>query len=147
MLAAVPYRLYNDLIRHGIDDRDLYRCAANDVSEPGLQVVFQETAASLGAMIDDLQHQVRDSGHRPARHGTLAGGVRRWLLGRRGGYNARRCDECWIARLLRSESELLNAVERRIDRVTPDAALVLRRQLPRLYGIHMDMSSLAQVSH
>lgn len=146
MSRAVPYRLYNYLIRHGIDDRELYRCAAGEVTEPGLQVVLNETADSLNAMIGELQLQVRCSGHAPASHGTPIGALRRWMLGRWDQVCAGQRDRRWIHRLLRREGELLESIEQRIPCVTPDAAQFLRRQLPRLHGIHLDMHSLARAN-
>ncbi|MET0330610.1 MAG: hypothetical protein ABW154_04195 [Dyella sp.] len=142
MSPAVPYRLYNDFIRHGIDDRELYRCAAAEVTEPGLQVVLHESADSLNAMIGELQLQVRCSGHVPARHGTPFGALRRWTLAHWDQLRAGQHDRRWIHRLLRSEGALLKLIERRIPCVTPDAAQILRRQLSRLHGIHLDMHSL-----
>jgi uncharacterized protein (TIGR02284 family) len=144
VLPVVPYRLYNYFIRQGIDDRELYRCAAGEVSEPGLQVVLHESADSLNAMIGEMQLQVRCSGHVPARHGTPFGLLQRWMLARWDQLCTGQHDRRWIHRLLRSEGVLLESIERRIPCVTPDAAQFLRRQLPRLHGIHLDMHSLAR---
>lgn len=145
-MSPAPYRLYNRLIRRGIDDRDMYRCAAAEVGEPGLRALFSETADSLGVVIDELQRQVSGSGHLPARHGTALGTMRLWLIEHLHGRHTPPRDRHWIARLIRSESELLHAVEQRLPQLPPEAARVLRRQLPRLHGIHLDMHSLARAA-
>ncbi|KRF01917.1 hypothetical protein ASG87_10450 [Frateuria sp. Soil773] len=138
-----PHALYNALIRRSIDMRALYRDAATQAQEPGLRAVLGENAAALGQLIGELQAQIRGSGAEPASHGRFAGQAQRhlaaWLLP-----SAPYRDQAWIRRLARSEAALLQAFERGIEQAPADAALVLRRQLPRLQGIHLDMHSLAR---
>ncbi|NMW25644.1 hypothetical protein HFP05_15145, partial [Rhodanobacter denitrificans] len=49
----------------------------------------------------------------------------------------------WIRVLAHGESALLHRFEQAIATAPAESALVLRRQLPRLRGIHLDMHSLA----
>jgi len=138
-----PQTLFNTLIRRGIDLRALYRDASAQASEPGLRVVLGENAGALDQVIADLQGQVSQFGGTPARHGRFGGAARRqlieWLLP-----ETPHRDVAWIARLAHGEAALVHAFETGMQQATPDAALVLRRQLPRLQGIHLDMHSLAR---
>lgn len=142
-MAPRPQTLFNALIRRGIDLRALYRDASTQASEPGLRVVLGENASALDQVIADLQVQVRQLGGTPARRGRLGGAARRqlieWLLP-----DTPRRDVAWIARLAHGEEALVHAFEEGMQNATPEAALVLRRQLPRLQGIHLDMHSLAR---
>ena len=45
--------------------------------------------------------------------------------------------------MLFRSTALLHAFEREIARAPAELGRVLRRQLPRLYGIHLDMDTLA----
>jgi uncharacterized protein (TIGR02284 family) len=105
--------------------------------------VLGENAGALDQVIADLQGQVSRLGGKPARRGCLGGSARRqlmeWLLPATPGR-----DVAWIARLAHGEAALVQAFERELQRAPPDAAWVLRRQLPRLQGIHLDMHSLAR---
>ena len=57
--------------------------------------------------------------------------------------NASRTDNDWIHALGQYEVRLLHLFERATIATAPaDVALVLRRQLPRLHGIHLDMHGL-----
>lgn len=138
-----PVVLYNALIRRSIDLRALYRDAAAQAQEPGLRAVLGENAATLDQLIVELQAQIRSSGATPVAHGRVGGHAQRqlaaWLLA-----SAPHRDQAWIRRLARNEAALLQAFERGIERAPADTALVLRRQLPRLHGIHLDMHSLAR---
>lgn len=145
-MSSRSFRYFNVLIRHGIDDYELYRCAAAAVVEPGLRAVLGENAESLARLVADLQSQLRADGLAPATHGSFGGAIRRWL-GPRLGWIGSPHDQQWIGCLRRGESELLHAVERGIAILPADAGLVLSQQLPRLYGIHSDMSMLAQSVH
>jgi uncharacterized protein (TIGR02284 family) len=142
-VAPRPQTLFNALIRRGIDLRAMYRDASVQASEPGLRVVLGENAGALDQVIADLQGQVSQLGGTPARRGRLGGAARRqlieWLLP-----ETPHRDVAWIARLAHGEAALVHAFEQGLQRATPDAALVLRRQLPRLQGIHLDMHSLAR---
>lgn len=142
----VPHSPCNTLIRRSIDLRALYRDAAAQASEPGLRAVLGENAAALDALVADLQAQVLDAGGEPAVRGRLGGGMHRywveWLLP-----DGARRDQAWIRYLANCEVDLLHAFERGIGQASGDAARALRKQLPRLQGIHLDMHSLAGVRH
>ena len=142
-VAPRPQTLFNALIRRSIDLRAMYRDASAQASEPGLRVVLGENAGALDQVITDLQGQVCQLGGTPARRGRLGGAARRqlieWLLP-----ETPDRDVAWIARLAHGEAALVHAFEEGLQRATPEAALVLRRQLPRLQGIHLDMHSLAR---
>ena len=142
-VAPRPQTLFNALIRRGIDLRAMYRDASTQANEPGLRVVLGENAGALDQVIADLQRQVSQLGGTPARRGRLGGVARRqlieWLLP-----ETPHRDVAWIARLAHGEAARVHAFEQGLQRATPDAALVLRRQLPRLQGIHLDMHSLAR---
>ena len=140
-MARVPNQLINDLIRYGIDDRDLYGVAAGQVREPGLRQVLHENCLALAAMVTDLQGQVRASGARPASHGTLRGWVQRQLglwLARRGG------DHVWIDMLAQSEAGYRRMFESGLDRMPQEIRPVLQRQQPRLRELQADMCSLSR---
>jgi uncharacterized protein (TIGR02284 family) len=142
--ARVPR--YNDLIRQGIDDRDLYRRALGQVREPGLQALLAENLQTLDMLIGDLQAQVHASGRTPARHGTLAGAVRSALAEMAANLATNR-DTAWIHSLARNECALLHSFEQQMANATADSARVLSVQLSRLHGIHRDMHCLAGTSH
>jgi uncharacterized protein (TIGR02284 family) len=137
---------YNALIRRGIDDRDLYRRALEQVRSPGLQVLLVENLQTLDALIDDLQTQVSTGGRSPARHGTLTGVVRSAFSELVIGMAANR-DSAWVHCLARNECALLNVFEQQMARASDDSARVLRVQLSRLHGIHKDMHCLAGTTH
>lgn len=142
-MAPRPQTLLNALIRRAIDLRALYRDAAAQASEPGLRVVLGENAAALDQLIVDLQSQVDQLGATPARHGQFGGAARRqlieWLLPA-----TPHRDVAWITRLAHAEAGLVHAFEQGVAQAPPEQARVLRRQLPRLQGIHLDMHSLAR---
>ena len=56
---------------------------------------------------------------------------------------AARRDHAWIHALAHGERALLQRFEQAIATAPAESTLVLRRQLPRLHGIHLDMHSLA----
>jgi uncharacterized protein (TIGR02284 family) len=130
----------NALIRRSIDLRRLYRHAAK-ACEPGLRVVLNENVQTLDLLIADLQAQLRASDSKPSEHGTWRGAAHRhlagWLV-----HAASRRDSAWIRALAHHESALLHAFEQAIAAEPAESALALRRQLPRLHGIHLDMHSL-----
>ena len=140
MSSTLPQATYNALIQRSIDLVALYRCAAA-TCEPGLGFVLSENAHTLDTMIADLQAQLRASGGTPRESGTLRGAARRYL----GSVSkiATPCDVAWIRELADDESELLHAFEKVVAKLPPESALALRRQLPRLNSIHMDMGNLA----
>jgi hypothetical protein len=124
-----------------IDLRQLYRHAAK-ACEPGLRMVLNDNVRTLDLLIADLQAQSRASGGRACERGSWHGVVHRhlagWLV-----HGASRRDQAWLRVLAHGESDLLHRFERAIALAPPAPALVLRRQLPRLLGIHLDMHSLA----
>ena len=61
-----------------------------------------------------------------------------WLV-----HVATRPESAWIRALAHHETALLRAFEQAIAAAPANSALALRRQLPRLRGIHLDMHSLA----
>ena len=131
----------NALIRRSIDLRRLYRHAAR-ACEPGMRVVLNENVQTLDLLIADLQAQLRAGDGKPSEDGTWRGTAHRhlagWLV-----HAASRPDSAWIRALAHRESALLHAFEQAIAGAPPESALALRRQLPRLHGIHLDMHSLA----
>jgi hypothetical protein len=56
-------------------------------------------------------------------------------------------DRVWIRALAQRESALLHAFEQAVAVAPPASAQTLRRQLPRLRGIHLDMHSLTGAAH
>ncbi|WP_447732149.1 DUF2383 domain-containing protein [Rhodanobacter soli] len=141
MPRHLPVSTCNALIRHSIDLRRLYRHAAT-ACEPGLRMVLNDNAHTLDLLIADLQAQLRDRGGEPCEDGSWRGTVHRhlagWLM-----RTATRRDNAWIRVLAHGESALLHRFEQAIATAPAGSALVLRRQLPRLRGIHLDMHSLA----
>ncbi|WP_426701934.1 DUF2383 domain-containing protein [Rhodanobacter sp. Col0626] len=131
----------NVLIRRSIELRRMYRHAAT-ASEPGLRMVLNENAQTLDLLIADLQTQVHGSGDRACRHGAWRAAVHRHLVGW-SLHAAGHRDSAWIRALARREGALLQVFERAIDAAPAELALSLRRQLPRLRSIHLDMHSLA----
>lgn len=140
MPRHLPVSTCNALIRRSIDLRQLYRHAAA-ACEPGLRMVLNDNAHTLSLLIADLQAQLRARGERPCVHGSWRGAVHRHLAGWLMRIAARR-DHAWIRALAHGESALLHRFERAIAAAPAESALVLRRQLPRLHGIHLDMHSL-----
>jgi uncharacterized protein (TIGR02284 family) len=142
--AALPPRspqaVCNALIRRCIDLQRLYRHAAASC-EPGLRMVLGENVQTLGLLIADLQAQLRAGGDKPREHGSWHAVVHRHVAGRLIHAIARR-DNAWIRVLAHHESALLHAFEQAIATVPAESALILRRQLPRLRGIHLDMHNL-----
>jgi len=141
MPSTLPQSTYNTLIQRSIDLLQLYRHAASSC-EPGLKMVLDENAQTLGAMIADLQTQLRSSGGTPRRKGTVRGAFRRYLAGSLTRVSSHR-DVAWIRELSDGESSLLHAFETVVAQLPPESALALQRQLPRLNNIHLDMDNLA----
>jgi hypothetical protein len=129
------------LIRRSIDLRRLYNHAAC-VSEPGLRLVLSDNAKTLDLLIRDLQAQLGDSGLKSPMAAGWRGTARRrlasWLM-----HATPRSGNGWIRLLGFRELALLQAFERAIAEAALPAALTLRRQLPRLHSIHLDMDILA----
>ena len=141
MSSTLPQNTYNTLIQRSIDLLQLYRQAASSC-EPGLKVVLDENAQTLDAMISDLQAQLCASGGTPRCRGTRRGALRRWVASSLTRVASHR-DVAWIRELSDGESSLLRAFEKVVAELPPESALALRRQLPRLNNIHLDMDNLA----
>ncbi len=144
--SSVIRSICNPLIRRGIDLCRLYRHAALAVGEPGLRAVLDEDAQALAALVADLQHEVERAGGVPRTHGSWRAALRGRLVEGMARTAARR-DSAWIHALAQDESNLLHAFERALVGLPEESATVLRRQLPRLRGIHLDMHSLAGPAH
>lgn len=144
MPPQVPSSSFNALIRRSIDLRRLYRCAASSC-EPGLRLVLGENAQTLELVIADLQAQLRVCNGKTCVHGSWRGAARRHATGWLVRVTSHR-DNVWLRALGHHESELLHAFERAITHAPAESALVFRRQLPRLRGIHSDMDSLSGIA-
>jgi uncharacterized protein (TIGR02284 family) len=144
MPPRAPKSICNDLIRRSIDLRNLYRHAAA-ACEPGLRMVLGENAQTLDSLVADMQAQVVAAGGKPRSRGTSLGLVKQQaadLLTR----VATKRDNAWVQALAYHESSLLHAFEDAIAAAPTDAALTLRRQLPRLRNIHLDMHNLGGIA-
>lgn len=143
-LASQP--LFNALIRRSVDVQRLCKQAAQQVAEPGLRAVLQENAATLELLILDLQMQMAAQGGRPATGGRWHGALQRrtaawWVR------SAPARDNQWIRVLSRREALLLQSFEQAIALAPTATALALRRVLPRLHAVHLDMHTLADALH
>lgn len=142
MALRASHTIYKPLIRRSIDLCRLYRRVAVVAREPGLRMVLNENAHTLDLLIAELQAQLRSDGGTASPRGSWRGA---WIcrFAGRFPYPAPRSDSDWIRLLARHEVALLHAFERATIAIAPaDVALVLRRQLPRLHGIHLDMHGL-----
>lgn len=132
------------LVRRSIDLRGLYRRAAS-AAEPGLRSVLEENLHTLDLLVGELREH-SDRHQRIPAHGSWGGRVHRrvtdWLT-----RSASQRDLAWIRVLAYHEAALLQAFESAIAGLPPEQALLLRRQLPRLNGIHLDMHHLAGRAH
>ena len=141
MPPQVSASICNALIRRSIDLRQLY-CHAAAACEPGQRVVLGENAQTLSLLIADLQAQQRAAERQPRLRGSWRGVLWRYITG----WLVRatpRPESAWIRALVHHETALLRAFEQAIAAAPANSALALRRQLPRLRGIHLDMHSLA----
>jgi uncharacterized protein (TIGR02284 family) len=141
MSSKLPQSTYNTLIQRSIDLLQLYRQAAS-TCEPGLKVVLGENVQTLDTMITEMQTQLRASGGSPRANGTLRGAARRYLAGSLVKVSAHK-EVAWIRELADNESGLLHAFEKVVAALPAESALALRKQLPRLNSIHLDMDNLA----
>lgn len=130
----------NDLIRRSIDLRKLYRHAAA-ACEPGLRMVLGENAQTLDQLIADMQAHVLASGETPRLRGSRLGAVKQQAADLLVRVAAHR-DHAWLHALTHDETALLHAFEDAIAAAPIGSALILRRQLPRLRNIHLDMHHL-----
>lgn len=136
----------NQLIRRCIDLHRLYRHAAQAVNEPGLRAVLGEDAQALASVVIELQHDVALAGGEARRRGSWRSALRCRLVESMARATAR-YDHAWIRALAQDEGTLLRAFEHAIAELPEDAARVLRRQLPRLRSVHLDMHNLAGAAH
>lgn len=144
--TSVTRSTCNQLIRRSIDLCRLYRRAAQAVGEPGLRAVLEEDAQTFAELVADLQHEVRQAGGEPRTHGSWRATLRcRFVEGM--AHAAARRDNAWIHALAQDEAGLLHAFEQAAAGLPEPSAQLLRRQLPRLRGIHLDMHSLAGSAH
>lgn|GEM_PF-914766 len=138
-------RACRTLIRRSIDLRCLYQRAAA-ACEPGLRVVLDENVQTLGLLVDDLQVLARAAGGAMVGRGSWRGAVCRvaidWLV-----RVTARGDSGWIRVLADREAALLHVFEKAVSSVPAGSAQVLCRQLPRLYGLRLDMDTLAGTPH
>ncbi len=141
MPPHVPHATCNALIRRSIDLRSLYTHAAA-TCEPGLRLVLEDNAHTLGQLIGDLQAQLGDGGGHPRLRESWLGVMHRHMMAALVRAASRR-EAAWLRALMHQERNLLQAFEQAIAAAPPGAALALRRQLPRLRGIHLDMHNLA----
>lgn len=143
-LSSQP--LYNVLIRRSMDLQQLCEQASRQVAEPGLRTVLQENAVHLATLVLDLQMQLAELGGRPATRGRWIGALQRrtaswWMR------STPVRDDPWIRLLARSEASLLQIFEETIALAPASTALALRRLLPGLKAVHLDMHSLAGALH
>lgn len=131
----------NALIRRSLDLRSLYAHAAA-ACEPGLRLVLADNAHTLGQLVGDLQAQLAAAGARPRAGESWQGVVHRHLVAALVRAASRR-EAAWLRALMHQERRLLQAFEEAIAAAPAGTALALRRQLPRLRGIHLDMHNLA----
>ena len=130
------------LLSRSVNLLGLYRRAAT-VSEPGLRLVLEENAQTLVALIGDMRTSSAPSNSRTRsaltfRRGRWQGRALSGLMHLKGNR-----EHAWIALLARRESLLLHAFEQAAQDSLAADACVLRRQLPRLHALHLDMHSLA----
>jgi hypothetical protein len=128
------------LLRRSIDLRGLYRRAARNC-EPGLRLVLEENVQVLDLLVTELLPQVEcvpGGGVRGSWRGGMHRRVTDWLT-----RSAANRDLAWIRVLAFHESALLQAFESAIAALPSQQAMLLRRQLPRLHAIHLDMHHLA----
>jgi uncharacterized protein (TIGR02284 family) len=103
-------------------------------------MVLGENTQTLDLLISDMQAQVLAAGGTPRLRGSRLGAVKQQLADLLVRATAHR-DHAWLNALAHHESALLRAFENAIAAST-GPALVLRRQLPRLRSIHLDMHHL-----
>ena len=144
--SSVTRTTCNQLIRRGIDLCHLYRHAALAVSEPGLRAVLDEDAQALATLVVELQREVTLAGGEPRTHRSWRAALRCRMVDGMARAATRR-DNTWIHALAQDESALLRAFEHAITSLPEESAQGLRRQLPRLRGIHLDMHSLDGTAH
>lgn len=133
-------RSLSQLLRRASDDRELYLKAASMVSEPGLQAVFTEMAATLAATIGELRREIEARGGTITTQASLVGRQRARLAAWRMRL-AGNADNAGIALLERAENRLLRHFEA-VAKNDPTLAALACRLLPRLRAVHLDMATL-----
>jgi len=107
-----------------------------------MRVVLGDIVLALGQLITDLEGLAHAEGDLP----EYRDGWRRRALGHAGDWllqRAVRRGDRRLRVLARRESALLHAFERAIGCVSAEQQCVLQRQLPRLYGIQLDLDTLS----
>ncbi len=129
------------LLRRSIDLQRMYR-RAMAVCEPGLCVVLGENLQTLDLVITDLRTPLRMPEAPDGGRGSWRELARRqltgWVMQMTG-----RPESGWIQALVQQETALLRAFERAIAGIPAAETPILRRQLPRLRGLDLDMHHLA----
>lgn len=144
MSPPAQHAIGHALIRRSIDLRCLYRRAAM-ACEPGLRMVLNDNVQTLDVLILELQAQPCLVGE-PHVRGSWRGAARcrltDWLV-----RAADRGDAAWVRVLAHHEYALLQTFEQALATAPAASAQLLRRQLARLHGIHLDMHSLGGSAH
>ena len=133
-------RTCNQLLRRSIDLCRLYRRAARRC-EPGLALVLRENAQTLDLLIADLQQYVKASGGRARCHGSWRGALR-WHVSDMLLQASSDRGAGWVHLLAHHESGLMQLFERLTVDGSTELAQLLRRQLPRMRSIDLDMHML-----
>jgi len=143
-VSRVPARLASKLIRRSIELRSMYGLAASQVGEPGLRTVLQENAVTLDQVVSELlaQHQASTHSGKHSPPVSVSHSFAQWWAT----HAAHHGDNAWIRQLARREAAFLVAFEQAIVACDGELELVLRRQMPRLRGIDLDMHSLAKAA-
>lgn len=130
----------NALIRRSIDLCCLYRQAALRC-EPSLALVLRENVQTLALLIADLQRQVSAEGGSVRQRGSWRG-TPCWHVSDALLLASSDRDAGWVHLLAHHESALLIQFERHVDADPNPLARLLRRQLPRLRSIDLDIHAL-----
>lgn len=104
-------------------------------------MVLEENVQVLDLLVTELLQHVEGvpgSGIRGSLRGRLHRRVTEWLT-----RSAAHPDLAWLKVLAFHESALLQAFESAAASPPTQQAILLRRQLPRLHAIHLDMHHLA----
>jgi hypothetical protein len=143
-VSRVPARLASKLIRRSIELRSMYRLAASQVGEPGLRTVLQENAVTLDQVVNELLAQHKASTHVDQQNPPLSvsHSLSQWWAT----HAAHHGDGAWIRQLARREAAFLAVFEQAIVICDGELELVLRRQMPRLRGIDLDMHGLTKAA-
>jgi hypothetical protein len=139
-MPSRPEPLYDALILRCSQLQHLCARAAWQANEPGLRALLDENAQSLDRVVADLRLQRLELGGAPRRRNWLIALETRLLARAMRGVPGD--DQRWLRLLARREAHLLHLLEQGILLAPPDAALSLRRLMPRMRGVHLDMHGL-----